>query len=115
MVDEAKENEESDKIKLQIIENRNKIDTLIYQTNKTLAENEDKISEDASTSLREKIDAATEALDSDDLSVLESACRELESELHRVGSEIYSAAESETNKDSEENDDIVDTDFEEVS
>lgn len=116
MVDDAKENEDSDRIKLQVIENRNKIDTILYQSQKMADENDDKLSEETKSELLEKISQAREALDSDDIISQESALKDLESALHRAGSELYADSASPPDEDTNDSeDDIVDADFEEVS
>ena len=117
MVDDAKENEESDKIKLQVIENRNKIDTILYQSQKMVDENNDKLSEETKSELLEKVSQARDTLDSDDIDSQEMALKDLETILHKAGSELYADTEADTNVDKSTNDsdeDIVDADFEEV-
>ena len=113
--------EENDKIKLQVIENRNKIDTILYQSQKMVDENNDKLSEETKSELLEKVSQAREALDSDDVDSQEMALKDLESILHKAGSELYADTEADTEADTnvdkstnDSDEDIVDADFEEV-
>jgi molecular chaperone DnaK len=119
MVDEAKENEEADKIKLQLIANRNKLDTLTYQSEQMLDENKDKLSEETTKNVVSALTAAKDAIDSDDVSVLETALKSLESAIHAAGGELYAEApsqeeESDTPPESPD-EDVIDADFEEAS
>jgi molecular chaperone DnaK len=118
MVDEAKENEEADKIKMQLIANRNKLDTLTYQSEQMLDENKDKLSEETTKNVVSALTAAKDAIDSDDVSVLEIALKSLESAIHAAGGELYAQAPSQEEEDSPEptgSDDVIDADYEEAS
>jgi len=122
MVDEASENAESDRMKLSVISTRNKLDTMVYQSEKMINESGDNISEDTRTTFNLAIDTAREALDSDDLSQLETSVSNLESALHSASSEMYEQMQQrETSSDDDSyaytdssNDDTIDVDFEEA-
>jgi molecular chaperone DnaK len=117
MIDEAKENEEADKQHLRIIEVRNKLDTLVYQTKKLIDENTEKLSDDTTASLSTRIETAEQALDSDDVDTMEAAHKELETVLHAAGQEMYAQAsqeeESEPSPETPE-EDVIDADYEET-
>jgi len=118
MVDEAKENEEADKHRLKIIEVRNNLDTLVYQTKKLVDENTEKLSDDAVSSLNTRIEAAIQALDSDDVESMEAAHKELETVLHAAGQEMYAQAAQEDAPDVQPepvDDDVIDADYEEAN
>ena len=93
MVDEAAENEEADKLKLKVIELRNKLDTLIYQSSQMLNDENITLSEETSSNLTACVDRAQSALDSDDPATLESAHKELEQIVMAAGQEMYQKAE----------------------
>jgi len=116
MVTEAEENQEEDKRKLKIISERNKLDTLVYQSQKMIDENGENISSEISEKITASLETARDALDSDNIESLESAYKSLEGVLHVASQEIYSQAQE--NSDSVENedssDDIVDAEFEEA-
>ncbi len=120
MVDEAAANAEDDKAKIAIITQRNQLDTLIYQTDKAVNENSEKLSEETTANLKAKVEAGRLALDSDDLPTLEGAYKELESALHSASGELYAAAEPAQDQPAGEGagpsgDDVVDADFEDVA
>jgi molecular chaperone DnaK len=113
MVDSAKENEDSDREKIKLVENRNKLDTLIYQSQKMVDESNDKLSDDTKSRINIAISESKDALDSDDITIIENGIKSLESAIHFAGEELYSDI---SNEESEENDDdeIIDADFENV-
>ena len=121
MVDEAKNNEEADKLKLRIIESRNKLDSLMYQTKKMLDENSEKVSEEVTSNLTAAIEGAQAALDSDDVDVMDSAHKKLEGLLHESAEAMYSQAtapgqEADAEATEVQNDEeVVDAEFEEVN
>lgn len=109
MVENAKAFEEEDKKRREVIDNRNKLDNLIYQSDKFAKEHEDE-------SVEAAVVAAREALDSDDLSALQEAHTNLEAVLHAASAAMYQnqqAPSSEPEEDS--SDDVIDADFEEVT
>jgi len=110
MIQEAKENEESDKVKLKIIAARNKLDTLAYQAQGFIDDNGDKVSEESRERIAAAIEAAQSALDSDTLADLESAHSSLEGTLHTAGQEMHAQAQKEAEvADSNDEDVIFDT------
>ena len=122
MVDDAKVHEDEDREKKKIIEIRNKLDSLVYQSEKMISENRETISEDTLSNLENYLATSKEALDSDSISTLEDACSSLESAMHTLASELYSkgqenSAEEESPGSTAENDlsdDIIDAEFEEA-
>jgi len=126
MVDEAATNEEADKVKFQLIENRNKLDTMVYNIRKMLDEQGDKLGEETTTNLTTNLEAAEAAMDSDDVETLSTALKNLEQALHAAGAEMYAQAETQqsaegepTNEDVDvqaENlgDDVIDAEYQDV-
>jgi len=114
-VREAEENQEEDARKLKIISERNKLDTLVYQSQKTVDENREHISNDTLENISSCIDTAKSSLDSDSLEDLEISYKSLESALHAASQEIYNQPrETEATASEDEPDDIVDAEFEEA-
>ncbi len=114
MVDEAKKHEESDREKMTLVSNRNKLDTLVYQSQQMLDENGENLSADTKSNVSLCISRANELLESDDISEIENATKELESAIHAAGSELYSSNE-ENQPSHDQGDDIIDADFEEAN
>ena len=117
MVDEARENEDSDKLKLRIITARNSLDNLLYQAEKTLSNNLEKLSEESKSNLSSQIESAKTALDSDDPDQLEVIAKDLEKHLFAAASELYVDNEdTENTQDYDDSDEeVIDAEFEDAS
>ena len=121
MVDEAATNEEADKVKFQLIENRNKLDTMVYNIRKMLDEQGDKLGEETTTNLTTNLEAAEAAMDSDDVETLSTALKNLEQALHAAGAEMYAQAETQqsaedadVSRESGDTDDVIDAEYQDV-
>jgi len=109
MIKEAAAAAEEDELKFKSIEERNKLDTLVYQTEKMVKENGESLSEESKTSLESCLISAKESLDSGES--MSSAFEALQAKLHEVSSELYTSQAAEPEDSTE--DDVVDVDFEE--
>ncbi|NQW23489.1 MAG: molecular chaperone DnaK [SAR202 cluster bacterium] len=90
MVNEALENEEADKVRKAEVETRNQADSLVFSSEKLLAENAEKIPEELKTEVQGKIDALKAAIAANSTAEIQSATTELNSALQRVGEIVYS-------------------------
>jgi len=117
MVSDAKENEEKDKMKRELVQSRNKLDNLIYNASNLVSESSDKLSESTLQSLNDEIDSARESLDSDDAETINSSHSTLESVLHTAGSEIYrdSPQEEGLHESAPVDSDTIDVEFKEAA
>jgi molecular chaperone DnaK len=120
MVDQASENEEADKLRLRVIEGRNKLDNLVYQTKKMSEENSGKFNSELGAQLDAGCEEAEAAMDSDDPDVLEAAHKSLESVLHRAAQQMYAQQAAAPDVEPEvasvyPEDEVVDADFEEAN
>jgi molecular chaperone DnaK len=94
MVSDAEKYEEEDRVQLQIVEARNKLDTLFYQCEKFVAENKEKAGEETLLDIESNLSNAKDALDGDDINVLNSCYETLQKSLFVAGKEIYDASAS---------------------
>lgn len=96
LVREAEQNAESDRARRAEVEIRNSADSLVYQTEKLLADEGDKIPDDVKSEVTEKKDALKEVLAATDAdsSKLKVASDELQASLLKVGQQMYSGAGS---------------------
>jgi len=106
MVTDAENYAEADKLKKKIIETRNKLDSIIYQAENMLNDEDKKIAQETVDALGEKLKAAKSAVDSDEIKDLESAYSALEEILHAAAAEMYQQQAGE-----QTNDEPVDVDF----
>jgi molecular chaperone DnaK len=89
MVKEAEANASADSERRDAIEKKNQLDSLIYQAEKTIAENAEKMDEADKTSLESALTEAKADLDSGDLAKLDASHQRVEAELHKIAEKLY--------------------------
>ncbi len=89
MVGEAKEHAEEDHRRRELVEERNKLDSLIYNCEKTITDNKDKLPKDLMDSAEAAVKDAKAKLDSQEPSVIKSAAEELTKVSHKLAEEMY--------------------------
>jgi molecular chaperone DnaK len=113
---EAEKHAEEDKKKKEAIEIRNNGDSLVYQTEKTLKDLQDKISDDEKAKVEEKLEALKKSLESDDMEDIKAKTEELQEEFYKISEKLYQqegqGAEGEAGP--AEDEDVVDADYEVV-
>lgn len=99
---EAEKFAEEDQKKHKSVEARNKADSLIFQTEKTLKEHGEKLSDEVKKPIKEKVTELKKILDNKDASVeeLEKGFEALSQELQKVGTELYKATGGNPSTDS---------------
>jgi molecular chaperone DnaK len=121
MVDDAEENEEADREKRLFIELKNKLDTLVYQSEKMMKDSADKLIPATLASLEEILKDSKSALDSEDKKVIGEAYNALEVAIQEAASELY-ASQTTQNEEEEAEDatlapdvDIIDVEAEDIN
>ena len=120
-VREAEQYADEDKKRKELIEAKNSAESLIYQTEKSLKDLGDKISDDEKSSITSKVDALKNALNSDDPKEIKSKSEDLTNDFYKISQKLYenvnpnqagtnASGEGETKAD----DDVVDADYEVV-
>jgi molecular chaperone DnaK len=89
MMREAESHAEEDRTERERVEKRNALDNMIYQAEKTLRENADKVGGPEGDAVRSAVEAAKKDLESDDAARLEAARARLEQQLHRLAEALY--------------------------
>tara|TARA_R110002012_G_scaffold140927_4_gene298676 strand:- start:6532 stop:8397 length:1866 start_codon:yes stop_codon:yes gene_type:complete len=89
MKDEAKANEKTDKEKLEKIQKLNESNALMFQTEKQLKENEDKIEEEIKTQLNELLEKLREAHKSENLDLVNQYTEELNQLWGKASQKMY--------------------------
>ena len=90
MVDEARQFEEEDQRRRAEVETRNQADSLVYQSEKLLNDNADKVPEDLRIEVQGKIDALKAAVAANNLAEMQTAMTELNGIMQRLGEAVYS-------------------------
>jgi molecular chaperone DnaK len=126
MVHDAEVNAEEDKKRKQDIETKNQLDNLIYQTEKTLNENKDKLTSEDTKSVEDAMASAKDVIKSGDSNRIKGAIDELTKASHKLAEVLYKKTAgpssggqgTEEQKTQQENrkgdDDVVDAEFEDV-
>ncbi|MGL4346685.1 MAG: molecular chaperone DnaK [Chitinophagaceae bacterium] len=123
MKNEAKANEESDKIEREKIEKLNAADTLIFQTDKQLQEYGEKISEEKKKPIEDALVALKESHKQQNLESLAKDTETLNHAWMAASEEIYKAsqptepqadANSDNTTNNDKNDSVSDAEYEEV-
>ncbi len=89
MQKEAESHASEDAKRKEEAEARNTSDSLVYQAEKTLRENKDKIPADIASEITAKADALKAAITSSDTALMKSASEELSAALQKAGSHVY--------------------------
>ena len=88
-IKEAERFAEEDKNKKEAIEVRNTADTLVYQTEKTIKDLEDKISEDEKSQVESKLEELKKTLESDNIEEIKAKTEELNQEFYKISEKLY--------------------------
>lgn len=112
MKNEAKENEENDRARVEKVNKLNEANSVIFQTEKQIIEFGDKLTDEDKESLNSKLDTLKESYDSEDIEKITENINELTSEWNRISTNLYENT-SEPTVESEDVE-VDDVEFEEV-
>ncbi len=124
-IEDAEKFADEDKRRKAKVEMRNSADSVVYQTRKMIEENEEKLSEDDTKPVLEKLDELESLIVKDetpiplediDEAAIQAKMSELEQSMHAISTKLYEAAAAEMAEEKEDGDDdgVVDADFEVV-
>ncbi|MAS80107.1 MAG: molecular chaperone DnaK [Euryarchaeota archaeon] len=124
-IEDAEKFADEDKRRKAKVEMRNTADSVVYQTRKMIDENEDKLSEEDTKPVLEKLEELEALIIKDDVPIsieeideaaIQTKMTELEGAMHSVSTKLYEAAAAEMAEEKEEDKDegVVDADFEVV-
>ncbi len=126
MVKDAEEHAADDQKRKEMVEARNQADSLVYTTEKSLAEFGDKIEADEKTAIETGIADLKAAMEGDDADAIKAKTEALSQASMKLGEAMYRASQEEAaaaagdeppaegDAESAGADDVVDADFEEV-
>ncbi|MFP4496623.1 MAG: molecular chaperone DnaK [Vulcanimicrobiota bacterium] len=89
MAQDAEAHTEEDKKRRVMVEERNRLDQMVYQAEKLLKESGDKVSSDAKKKVENAIEAAREALKSEDTDKMKKEAEKLTNSLYDISSAMY--------------------------
>jgi molecular chaperone DnaK len=127
MVKDAESHAEEDRKHREEVEARNQADSLVYQAEKVLQENADKIDASVRSEVESKIEPVKQAIKDNDVERMRSTSQELATAMQKIGEAVYrqaqgagAGAQSATGTDGPGSGkkggdgDVVDADFKEV-
>jgi molecular chaperone DnaK len=92
MVKEAEEHGDEDKRRREAVEARNRLDSLVYTTEKTFEEHKEKLGAAEKGELEQALSDAKKALDGDDVATIEQAAQRLTQASHKLAETMYQQA-----------------------
>jgi len=123
MVKDAEQHADEDKKKRELIEAKNKAESLVHTTEKSLKEHGDKISASEKEAIETAIKDVKDVMDGDDLDAINNKTESLMNASMKLGEAMYKATQEQANasetastesSEKKEDDNVVDADFEEV-
>jgi molecular chaperone DnaK len=87
---EAESHAEDDKKRRELIDEKNKADQMVYQIEKLLRDNADKINESDKAPIQAAVEKTKQAAKGDDLTAIRSAVTDLERAAHAMSQHLYS-------------------------
>ena len=92
MVDDAKTHESDDQLRRAEVETRNQAESLVYTTEKMIADNADKGPEDLKEEVEGKLATLKSAIEANSVPEMQTSMADLNSALQRLGQAVYSQA-----------------------
>jgi len=121
MVKDAEMHESEDKKRRELIEAKNQADSLVYTTEKSLKDNEDKIDAETKSNIESALEDVKKAMEGDDVEAINKAVEALSQASHKLAEAMYAEAqqEGEAGEGAEQGeaageDDVVDAEYEDV-
>ena len=93
-VQDAEKFAEEDKKRKEAVDTRNAADQMVYQVEKILADEGDKIPENDKADIQAKLDALKEALKGEDTDLIKSKQEELTQAFYKISEELYKQAQA---------------------
>ncbi len=94
MVNEAQANASADKARREVIEKKNQLDSLIYQAEKSVSENGEKLDDADKSGIESVLTDAKADLESGDAGKLDAARQRVEAEMHKLAEKLYKSESS---------------------
>jgi len=125
MVKDAEKQAEEDQKRKELVEAKNNADSVIYNTEKTLKELEEQVSQEERDEIEKSIEKVKEAINSDEAQTINEAVEELTKHLHNLSTKMYEKAQQEQEAaadgnpsgegaDQGEDENVVDADYQDV-
>ena len=121
MVKDAEMHEGEDKKRRELIEAKNQADSLVYNTEKSLKDNGDKVDAETKSNIEAALEDVKKAMEGDDAEAINKAVEALAQASHKLAEAMYAQAQQEgeaqegaEQPQNEGEEDVVDAEFEDV-
>ncbi len=108
MVKDAEEHAAEDKKRREEADTRNQGEQMVYQIEKLIKDNDQKLSEEVKSDVQADVDALKTALAGEDFDAVKSALEKLTESQTKLGEAIYAAASQEAEQEAPSTEDVVD-------
>jgi molecular chaperone DnaK len=127
MVSDAEAHAQEDTERRKVVDARNQLDSLIYQTEKTIKDHGDNLSPEDKTALESALEEGREALKGDDVAAMEKARDRITENSHKLAEAMYKQAAAQnpdgdgggqssgSAKARKDDGEVVDAEFEDVN
>jgi len=95
MVTDAEAHGDDDRLKKETVEVRNRLDNLVYEADKNLKENRDKVEEEDAKNIEAALEKGREAIKGSDKGEMETAIEEISKASHKLAEVLYQASQAE--------------------
>ncbi|MBO7186838.1 MAG: Hsp70 family protein, partial [Clostridia bacterium] len=110
-VNEAKQYEEEDKKKKEVVDVHNQLDGLIFSVEKTVKESGDKLTDEDKAKIEEAVKEAKAELETNDKDKMKAALEKLSNDVQPVFAKLYADAQAQANQANENGGNDGDTEF----
>ena len=111
MMKDAEAHAEEDRVRREEAEVRNQAESLVFQTEKFLAENADKVPAEAKANVDEPLATLKSALEGSDIEAIKAAVEQVATASQALGSALYANAQEEAASATPADDDVVDAEI----
>jgi molecular chaperone DnaK len=108
MVKDAEEHAAEDKKRREEADTRNQAEQMVYQIEKLIKDNDQKLSEEVKTDVQADVDALKTALAGEDFDAVKAGLEKLNESQTKLGEAIYAAASQEAEQEAPSTEDVVD-------
>lgn len=127
MVKDAEANAEADKARRESIELKNQLDSLVYNTEKTLKDNKDKFTEETIKTTEEALEEAKKSVETGESGPIKEQIEKLTQVSHQLAQTMYAQADKgagdagapgegeDKDKKKSDEEDVVDAEFEDIN
>jgi molecular chaperone DnaK len=112
---EAEKNSKEDNEKKEKIEKLNSVDSMIFQTERQIAEFKDKLSEEDTNSITEVLEKLKLSHQNENIKEMDQYMEELTSVWQEISTKLYQQTESPTEENNDEVNETADVEYEEVN